>query len=1260
MTTFQSGSDLDIPGLGLVGTSRSDSQKLEANPIRQSSSFTQALGAAFRNELTGLTYDFLSGPGSRYDPSFVLTKDVLTQAREGVADEFVPMFADAGSIDDVQAIREVALERTRRMTVLANAGTTSRVAASILASVADPINLTAGVLTGSAGLGVGLTRAARITRAASAGFITNTALESYRSTLDPTVTGENIVVSGLSGAGLGAGIGGTLTRSAGVRALAGGVGAAAPVAAFQSDGDALESAIGIGTAFLAGGVAGTLTPRVREEASRVIRTQVKTMVREELGNAGTLTPEGERYFADTTPAAFETRQQAAVESVSNGVMDEAKRFDEIASIARANTEVPPTTAVGAATAADTARTAASPFGDTYDQTIPLPRNGFFTPQQATDGRSTGAHFGTMEAMAGRSSVPSIRRIANMVFDDPVPRSDGNVFEGADKWTPARTGEYANPFLRVANQAFSETGNTLGIDDAQLSRMWYRSVVSDANNIPASMLSLQDATRTAMRDVLEFEKAHQVPGAADVPANEFYLPHKGRRDLIDSLVLQYGEQPIIDHVAKAFKARRPQAPDRVANAVATAWVRKIGTHTRNDLVRPDAFDTVIRLLEEANTDPALVAEARIVLEDHVSRSADRGLLAQLRQTADPEQRAAIKAKIGQVITEKEAITKRASLAKQLQKATDAEKKQTLQKQIDRIDAIFTAADEQAKLEALADVAEIVRPNVKGADDAGNPSNYKHRLDLDELVESVMPDGRSISLLDMLETDPRVLIPHRIRRAAGNAAFAQILKWSQNPISPARPVTSLADLLESLRKDARDAGLPEGAEEGNIRRLEVGLKHVIGIPIDDIGNPTTQRAARMARIAGELTGAKFLSGAATGLANVTETIGAVAAVQLRTTFEMVPALKELRSMALDGKLTNADLALAESFTGAGLDSLTYVAPHRPSGPALNTFDRALTWVEPKSAKFNELAMRASLMTLGNEVSQKIIAGGLVHQWGKWIQSGKAPGKKWLKGTNLDGKPYLVDRIIAQGQKYGTLGEPGTIAGKKGFDLNWHEWDDVEAAAALRSAVNLEYGRLFLQPSKINAYAWSTTWWGKLALQLKRYPMAAFRSKLVYGFATGDVRHWAALGLGTAATVPIYIIRTYAESLGQDDPQKYREERLSMGAMARATVGRAAWASMLPSMTDSAASLAGFEPPFAISSTTKRKAQDIDFLNIPALGAVRDVGAAIPEVVQPMIDSEYSFSMQSLKKLERALMPNAIRQLHIIDAAGRMLGLPETSKE
>jgi hypothetical protein len=418
--------------------------------------------------------------------------------------------------------------------------------------------------------------------------------------------------------------------------------------------------------------------------------------------------------------------------------------------------------------------------------------------------------------------------------------------------------------------------------------------------------------------------------------------------------------------------------------------------------------------------------------------------------------------------------------------------------------------------------------------------------------------------------------------------------------------------------------------------------------------------MARIAGELTGAKFLSGAATGLANVTETIGAVAAVQLRTTFEMVPALKELRSMALDGKLTNADLALAESFTGAGLDSLTYVAPHRPSGPALNTFDRALTWVEPKSAKVNELAMRASLMTLGNEVSQKIIAGGLVHQWGKWIQSGKAPGKKWLKGTNLDGKPYLVDRIIAQGQKYGTLGEPGTIAGKKGFDLNWHEWDDVEAAAALRSAVNLEYGRLFLQPSKINAYAWSTTWWGKLALQLKRYPMAAFRSKLVYGFATGDVRHWATLGLGTAATVPIYIIRTYAESLGQDDPQKYREERLSMGAMARATVGRAAWASMLPSMVDSAASLTGFEPPFAISSTTKRKAQDIDFLNIPALGAVRDIGAAIPEVVQPALDSEYSFSMQSLKKLERALMPNAIRQLHIIDAAGRMLGLPETSKE
>jgi len=1195
MTTFQTGPGLDVPGLGLVGTSRSDAQKLDANPIRPKSSFTDTFAAAFRNELTGLTYDALSGPARRYDPAFVLTRDVLDKAREGVADEFLPMFADAGSIEDVQAIRETALERTRRMGVIANAGTTSRVAASILASVVDPVNLTAGVLTGSAGLGVGLTRAARITRAASAGFLTNTALESYRSTLDPTVTNRDILVSGLSGAGLGAGIGSTVTRSAGVRALAGGIGAAAPVAAFQSDQDALESAIGIGTAFLAGGVAGTLTPRVRAEAERIVRTQVQAMAHEELTAAGTLTPEGERYFADATPAAFEARQQAAVESVSHGVMDEAKRFDEIASVARANTEVPPpSTAVGAATQADTARTAASPFGDTYDQTIPLPRNGFFTPQQATDGRSTGVHLGTMEAMAGRSNVPTIRRIANMVFDDPVPRSDGNVFEGADKWVAARTGEYANPFLRVADEAFETTAKATGLDDDGLSRLWYRSIVSDAKNIPESMRPLVESTRKTMRDLLEFEKAHQVPGAADVPANDFYLPHAGRRDLIDGLIRDYGEKAVVDHVAKAFKARRPNAPDRVANAVATAWVKKIGTHTRNDLIRPEPFDTVIRLLEEANTDPALVAEARLILENHVSNNTDRGLAAQLRQTADPAERDAIRAKMS------------------------------------------------------------------GPDDAGNPSNYKRRLDLDELVESVMPDGRSISLLDMLETDPRVLIPHRINRAAGNAAFAQILKWSQNPISPARPLTSLAELLESLRRDARDAGL-EAAEEGNIRRLEVGLKHVIGIPIDDIGNPSTQRLVRAGRIAAELTAAKFLSGTATGLANATETIGAVAGIHLKNTFAMVPALTELRQMALDGKLTNSDLALAESFTGAGLDSMTYVAPHRPRGPALTRFDRLLTRVEPYSAKVNELAMRVSLMNIGNEISQKTIAGGLVHKWGDWISSGKTPAKRWLLGTGLEEKPYMVERIMAQGKKYGVRGEPGTIAGKKPFDLNWHEWDDIEAAAALRSAVNLEYRRLFLQPSKINAYAWSTTWWGKLALQLSRYPIAAFRSKLVYGFATGDVRHWASLGLATAATVPVYIMRTYVESLGQDDPQKYREERLSMSAIARATVGRAAWASILPNAIDGVAGVAGFEPPFAISSTTGRKNNLQNPLdNIPVVKSAMDIARAVPSVVQPAVDSEYSFSMQDLRKIERAIMPNAIKQLHIIDAAGRMLGLPETSKE
>ncbi len=1451
MTTFQTGPELDIPGLGFVGSTRSDKQREALQPTQAKSSFTDTFAAFFRNNPGGLTYDFVSTPGSEFDPTFVLTKELFTKASDGIADEFAGDLANANSLADLEKRREYALERTRRMGVIANAGTGSRVTAAIVAGVIDPFSLAAGALTGGAGLGVGLTTTARVTRAAAAGFLTNAALETYRASLDPTVTGKDIAVSALSGAGMGVGLGGTVTRSMATRAIASGVGAAAPVAAFQSDGDALESAIGIGTAFLAGGVAGVLTPRVRETVEPIIRNQVKTMAHEELSRAGTLTPEGEAYFGkQADPKVFETRQVAATEAVSHGIAQDASTFDaslvsagtpktdnfafsfspfaaqvdeklalasrrqfkqdvppgfravsgekslvarlsndghievgdaffakskderiaaiedaasggvsvsgagdrflleaakrhvqdrgyisaqdlyesfgkrnadgtvsprftreqaqqfadrltalalfeqrrmgrepvpqntvtlaeaessiaslglpadtlakarqlsqdvgqvsasKIAnrlkisyadaqkvadtvrllgtpfilrpkerllsggdavrpvsvpaspsapSVARPTTMVAgplittePTTAVGAATQRDTRLTAASPFGDTYDQTVPLPKNGFFTPQQATDARPTGPSLGTMEVAVGNSPVESIRRIGNMVFDDFVPKSDGNVFEALPSWIKGRVGEYAAPFLRVAEKTFDDAATKLGMDDEAISRAWYKAVVTGAKDAPEELRPLVDATAPLFKEQLRFAKAHQVAGAADVPENEFYLPHKGRRDRIDGLILKYGEDATAEVVAKAFKAKRPAASDELSKAIGKAWIKRIGVPNDPKFIRADVFDTVINLLEEANVNPALIDEARLVLEDHVNAATDRGLLAQLRQTADPVKRAEI------------------------------------------------------------------RDQIVGKNDVGNPSNFKHRLDLDELVQTVMPDGTSLSLLDMIETDPRVLIPHYVRRQAGNAGFAQVLKWAQNPNAPARPIMSLAELLDSLRKDVEAAGITDNLQEGNIRRLEIGLKFAIGMPIDDVGNPGTQRLVRMAKVSSELVGAKFLSGTATGLANLTESVGALGATQLKATFELMPALKELRAMALDGKLTNNDLALAETFTGGAIERLTNNAPHRPMGPAISRTDRALTWIEPKARKLTDTLMKVSLMDVGNEYSQKLIGARLVRMWGNWIGSEKMPPAKWLKGTGLEEKPWMVARIMEQGKKYGTR-EGGH------FNMNWYNWGDTEAAAALRSAVNIEFGRTFLQPNTISAYAWSTTWWGKLALQLKKYPVAAFRSKLVYGFATGDVRHWVALTNATALGSMVYMLRTYAESLGQDDPQKYREDRLSISAIARATVGRAAWASVLPDAVDAVAGVGGFEPPFAISSTTGRKDSLQNPLdNIPVVKAGLDVARAVPSLIQPAVDSEYSFSMQDIRKIERAIMPNAIKQLHIIDAIGRMLGLPETSKE
>ncbi len=146
----------------------------------------------------------------------------------------------------------------------------------------------------------------------------------------------------------------------------------------------------------------------------------------------------------------------------------------------------------------------------------------------------------------------------------------------------------------------------------------------------------------------------------------------------------------------------------------------------------------------------------------------------------------------------------------------------------------------------------------------------------------------------------------------------------------------------------------------------------------------------------------------------------------------------------------------------------------------------------------------------------------------------------------------------------------------------WDDSEAAT-LFIAATARFGTRTSNIADFGSVApWMTKEVAKTLFQYRFFMYKSYRNALSRGVALHDFdtfREWSMSALFAGLS---YVGVEYAYSLGQDDPEKYREERLGLDQFAKAAYQRSSFSSVTPSIYDTFMQLSQRDPMFAYGNT------------------------------------------------------------------------------
>jgi len=453
------------------------------------------------------------------------------------------------------------------------------------------------------------------------------------------------------------------------------------------------------------------------------------------------------------------------------------------------------------------------------------------------------------------------------------------------------------------------------------------------------------------------------------------------------------------------------------------------------------------------------------------------------------------------------------------------------------------------------------------DAGRTGRAKRRVLMDTSASKEVtytdPDTgqlvtREVKLSELMDRNAESLLQGYVRSVGGLASIAQRTKGTSRHITSRRDWEKVLNEAKKWEDYYGNRNPNEAARK--VKMLEDTYKMMTGQPIEDPLNPITRtlRRSRDWNVVRLMNQVFF--------AQAVEFGGAMAHGGLRAMVQQMPVLKDIFRRAQTGELSNQLLDELEAWVGMGTDWIrnTHLGRFDDAsdfGPEYFTaFDHTLNQMKRvTSAPMHTLLgfQQRSLMAV---MSQKM--ANLAH--------GARMSKSLQRRLEFLGLGERERQLVFDNIKAHADTTTSGLTGRNLNTLNLENWDPD--ARDLFSNAMFRTTRRIIQENDIGMLPmFMHKEVGKTVFQFRSFIMGAHEAQLLHNLRHADFEAFSMVMLTTMIGAVMHTMQTYANSVGREDAEEYRRERMGdiengeWRTLALSAWQRTGWSSLLPAAAD-----------------------------------------------------------------------------------------------
>lgn len=467
--------------------------------------------------------------------------------------------------------------------------------------------------------------------------------------------------------------------------------------------------------------------------------------------------------------------------------------------------------------------------------------------------------------------------------------------------------------------------------------------------------------------------------------------------------------------------------------------------------------------------------------------------------------------------------------------------------------------------------------------GGRSQTKGRLDRDMLTPYDDGEGGYMTLADIMETDPMVLLQRQSRRVSGEVALSQF------------GVTSDAEV-----QLVRTAMEHSGATPKELEAFDQTVAEMLGRPFHD-QVPLFVDNLRAATSLVQLGGM--------GFAQLVESANAISAFGVTAAIKKVPSFArlygEIRAMSKGGKVDNPVLNGLDEFAGnIGMHNYRNTWAHQMGDPNEVVYGRDSIGTVGRLIRGGQyLQGKLSMWRAIHATQQRMVAEMAINKGLTYVRDGIDTAA--LRDMGIS--PELAARVKAELPNVAEFDAKGQV-------LRYEPQKGVDTGAIkeFNDAIFRGIGQVIQETFVGETGKWVHNGYLKFLTQFRTYSITSFEKQFVRQYRThGALKAAGILLAATSVSAPIYMLRTALGGIGMNSAQweKYKENRLSPETIGMAAIGYTALGGWARDVLDMGGSFAGFEVP---GSPRVPRGGYWSSL-VPGMSLAEDVQAAASSLIQ-----------------------------------------------